>query len=282
MANWVNRVRKQNETWQEKQESQYNWAVEARIAGPHVPAYEYTSEEFGVEHISMGELVRGFGRGKEFTKVIRLKEAVARHEAGLNDQRENYIGAAIKLWAELCEEATNEYETDGLTGEFFGREIEDREESSTYTATGTQNEKGEYYLSYWRIYVPYELFLILEKVQKLKRAWQSRSSKEGDHLNDMQERNEKITQVRKLWKSNGTAQEMAAEFHLPGSLADKLPTSFSSKPGKVKKDDETPKPPKVEKEPKEPKEPRKPRKPKAPVKLTLWQNIKKWIKNLFN
>ena len=235
----INRVRKENETFEEKQQSQRDWAKENGLFNEKWIHPSYDQEEFNIKisQWRMGNLINGTELAEGYTTDQRLQEALRRDWRKQKQNKTNganWIGASIKLYLQLCDELVNEIT---LEANFSGRVIEERDDSGVRIATGTERD-GLYYIGLFGKWYPYHKFILLEKIAKLKKNWSNRTIGTGDHIlagrlvsqltqEEMDARNLVIAHTRKDWILNGKADQMAKDVGLTIAYTHDLPITFN-------------------------------------------------------
>ena len=227
----INRIRKENETFEEKQQSQRDWAKENGLFNEKWVHPSYDDTQVGIMQLGMTELVRGVDRGTNFTTSQRLQETLRREWRGAGQGRNNYIGASIRLYLTLVDEVSKDLTlTEGFSSVRKGADT-----STGRTALGTELN-GKFYVPGLG-YVDYGKFFIAEKVYRFKKAWTDETTMTaqfivGDRFirdlsdEEIAQRNLIVATTRRAWITDGTAIKLAEKFGLTASVVDKLPISF--------------------------------------------------------
>ena len=169
----------------------------------------YTEAEAHVMQSSCADL-----KNSDTPHHLRIRECVRRQIKGKGDF---YIDIATKVQSELIDLMLDE--NMNLTDTYSSREYTAPTVKGKKLNEGDVDANGNYYVPFFRKFVPYEHYLILSPIGKLRGYWNNWTWFEGRKLGD-------VAAFRVQCINDGTAARLIEKAGLKANLIEKLPTTY--------------------------------------------------------
>lgn len=148
----------------------------------------------------------------EYPKYLKIRECARREVRGMSKGKNNYLGAFLKLNFELAEELVDAKLN--LVTTYTSNPGAVRPPAGVLHE-GEANEDGNLYVPYFRVFVPYEEYLTLSRIGKLKDTWNRKTLTEGKAFGD-------VSAYRVKCVKDGYAAKLVESYSLPPSLINRL------------------------------------------------------------